>query len=398
MTTIPSFVQIHTLHSHPAALLNRDDTGAAKRMPFGGASRLRISSQCLKRHWRVAEDIHALHNIAGAEEAVRSRDVIDQKVIKPLREEGVASDEVLTAMGESLNVGVYGANGKQLASRQPLLLGRPEVEYLKERARAIAAEHSADPEDAVKAVNGMFNAKGEGVNFQAFRQQAKLPGGLTSALFGRMVTSDPAANITAAVHVSHSLTVHSEETEVDYFTVLDDILSSRESAQAAHVSSSELSAGLFYGYVVIDVPGLISNLEGCPREEWQQADPTMASAVLHHLTHLIATVSPGAKLGATAPYSYAEFMLVEAGQRQPRTLCNAFRTPIEPRLPKAVNVLRDYVQQLDTFYGPHENRRLACMEPVSADWDVTPLTIPELARWTADMVLNAGTRHASDVC
>ena len=54
--TTPRFLQIHTLHSYPAALLNRDDSGLAKRMPFGGAVRTRISSQCLKRHWRVAKD------------------------------------------------------------------------------------------------------------------------------------------------------------------------------------------------------------------------------------------------------------------------------------------------------------------------------------------------------
>ena len=29
--TIPRFLQIHTLHSYPAALLNRDDSGLAKR-------------------------------------------------------------------------------------------------------------------------------------------------------------------------------------------------------------------------------------------------------------------------------------------------------------------------------------------------------------------------------
>ena len=45
------FLQIHTLTSYPASLLNRDDAGFAKRMPFGDATRTRISSQCLKRHW-----------------------------------------------------------------------------------------------------------------------------------------------------------------------------------------------------------------------------------------------------------------------------------------------------------------------------------------------------------
>ena len=49
MTTLPRFIQIHTLHNYPATLLNRDDAGLAKRLPYGNAVRTRISSQCLKR-------------------------------------------------------------------------------------------------------------------------------------------------------------------------------------------------------------------------------------------------------------------------------------------------------------------------------------------------------------
>ena len=41
------FVQIHYLTAYPASLLNRDDAGMAKRLPYGGTSRIRVSSQCL---------------------------------------------------------------------------------------------------------------------------------------------------------------------------------------------------------------------------------------------------------------------------------------------------------------------------------------------------------------
>ena len=34
--TTPRFLQIHTLTSYTAALLNRDDSGLAKRLPYGG--------------------------------------------------------------------------------------------------------------------------------------------------------------------------------------------------------------------------------------------------------------------------------------------------------------------------------------------------------------------------
>ena len=46
------FVQIHMLQSVPPGNLNRDDTGQPKRCLFGGVTRGRISSQCLKRNIR----------------------------------------------------------------------------------------------------------------------------------------------------------------------------------------------------------------------------------------------------------------------------------------------------------------------------------------------------------
>ncbi|HMQ22634.1 MAG TPA: type I-E CRISPR-associated protein Cas7/Cse4/CasC, partial [Planctomycetota bacterium] len=71
------FVQIHTLTSYAATLLNRDDVGFAKRMPFGGVTRTRVSSQCLKRHWRHATGEHALSSIrsldGGPDLSIRSR-------------------------------------------------------------------------------------------------------------------------------------------------------------------------------------------------------------------------------------------------------------------------------------------------------------------------------------
>ena len=36
--TTPRFLQIHTLHSYPAALLNGDDSGLAKRIPSAAPS------------------------------------------------------------------------------------------------------------------------------------------------------------------------------------------------------------------------------------------------------------------------------------------------------------------------------------------------------------------------
>ena len=203
--TIPRFLQIHTLHSYPAALLNRDDSGLAKRMPFGGAVRTRISSQCLKRHWRVAQDEFAIHSIPGATAAFRSRNIVSRKIMQPIQGTQTVNADVLTAVETAFVKGVYGPNARPgdepsaERTRQPLLLGLPEVEHLRERATAICADHPADAKAAGDAATALFTANGERNNFRAFREKTTLPGGLEGALFGRMVTSDPGANIEAAI-------------------------------------------------------------------------------------------------------------------------------------------------------------------------------------------------------
>ena len=382
----PRFLQIHTLHSYPAVLLNRDDSGLAKRMPFGGAVRTRISSQCLKRHWRVAEDEFSLRGIAGATSALRSRNIVERKVTQPLRDVGDYSEDVLTAVETAFNVGVYGPSGATERGRQPLLLGLPEVEHLRERAAAISAEHPDDAKSAGDAATALFNARrGEGNNFRALLNGARLPAGLEGALFGRMVTSDPGANIEAAVHVAHAFTVHPEESESDYFSVVDDLQRDDEDAGAAHIGDMELTAGLFYGYVVVDVPGLVSNLEGCDVAEWESADRELAAQVVKHLAHLIATVSPGAKLGSTAPYSYAELMLMEAGSRQPRSLANAFRNPAQAQVADATERLSCYLGKLDACYGAKEARRVMSVENCEIP-NIERLCLDDLASWAAGAV------------
>jgi CRISPR system Cascade subunit CasC len=42
-------LELHILQSFPVSCLNRDDVGAPKSAVFGGVTRARISSQCLKR-------------------------------------------------------------------------------------------------------------------------------------------------------------------------------------------------------------------------------------------------------------------------------------------------------------------------------------------------------------
>lgn len=376
MMTRPRFLQIHTLTSYTAVLLNRDDSGLAKRLPYGNALRTRISSQCLKRHWRIADDPHGLDKIDGATASFRSRELVTRKVIDPLREN--FPEEVVAALDGEFQMAVYGDKGSDKKTRQTLLLGKPEIDWLSQEAEKLAQQASGDVKAATASAQEwrkQFRA-----NIKAMREAASLPGGLASALFGRMVTSDVDANITAPVHVAHAFTVHEEEPESDYFTAVDDLFEDEPGADT--IQETELTSGLFYGYVVVDLPGLGSNVGG---------DTVLAGQVVHNLIYLIAEVSPGAKLGSTAPYGRACLMLLEAGDRQPRSLAEAYRTPCEPHIGAAIAALKRHLAALDEAYATAEERRTMFLKNEIEIPRADSGSLADLAEWARALTERAAT-------
>lgn len=355
------FLQIHTLTSYAAALLNRDDAGLAKRIPFGNAERMRVSSQCLKKHWR-----DELHRKLDLPKGIRSRMFFDREVLRRVVEKGVPEDTATELVANLIKFLISSKEGKENKSdthplhlKQPILFGKPEADYLVDLI--LECTHSGkDPVTELKE-----NLKNQKSNLRALMKsagQGDLVAGIEGALFGRFVTSDILSRVDAAVHVAHAFTVHPLQTEVDYFTVVDDLKEELEHAGAAHAGDMELGAGLFYNYVVVDVPLLVSNLCGCDRSAWKkQPEETSKDArdVLTRLIGAIATVSPGAKLGSTAPYARAGFVLLETGDSQPRTLANAYLQALAPKddiLESAVDRIGSHAGELDLMYGQLENR------------------------------------------
>jgi CRISPR system Cascade subunit CasC len=363
------FLQIHTLTSYHASLLNRDDAGLAKRIPFGNAPRLRISSQCLKRHWREALAQHS--EWPGG---IRSRQFFGRVVFPRLKEAGVAEDLARKLTRRLIDKLIDGGteDGDSLALKQPVLFGVPEADFLVALLKECAAAEGEAA--ALEALDGRL--KTDKKNFKAMLRQAghgDLFAGVEGALFGRFVTSDILARSDAAVHVAHAFTVNALDTEVDYFTVVDDLNRDDETG-AAHAGDMELGAGLFYGYVAVDIPLLVSNFTGSEAERWAEQDAGDIRAVLGELIRAIATVSPGAKLGATAPHAYSEFVLLEAGRQQPRSLANAYLKAINPRgddndpMQQAVSALETHWRSLEQIYGATSDCRVvATNRSVGAD-------------------------------
>jgi CRISPR system Cascade subunit CasC len=423
--TTPLFIQIHTLTSYPGALLNRDDVGFAKRLPFGGATRTRVSSQCLKRHWRTFQGEHALASLRADGDpvafSVRSRHTFDRFVLSPLLAEGVSAD-LARAATEAIMVEVLGESAKAkkakeearseeavtrekvkkekkgakkegdeghrapLMTSQLTILGKQEIDFFLAEARALAKE-AGSAEKIEDATKERFT-KDWGKNLDGLRRAA----GLDGALFGRMVTSDRLAHADAAVHVAHAFTVHGEYAETDYFAAVDDLQGGEDTQRgSAHINTSELTSGLFYGYVVVDIAQLVSNVEGCDAKDWAGADRKLSADVVASLVHLIARVSPGAKKGSTAPYAYAHLALVEAGSAQPRTLANAFLKPVADRpdvLGNAYEALASYVADVDHVYGLANRRALAAVGPKgSLEKVATPRTLDAVAKFAAGAIV-----------
>ena len=399
------FLQIHFLTSHHASLLNRDDAGLAKRISFGGAPRLRVSSQCQKKHWRDA----LMQRLGDLPFGVRSR-LVFRKVAEEAMRAGVPENRAISladALGNAVMKLAEGRKGKnasvfqdpeKLELAQPILLGWPEVRYLARIVQEAHEAHPADEAQAKKAVQERVK-KLEKKNVQALVREAGLGApacGVEGALFGRFITSDILARVDAPVHVAHAFTVHELDTEMDYFTVVDDLLEERDETGAAHVNETELGAGIFYGYVAVDVPLLVSNLTGCRREEWRKnADEPAVRAALEELVRVIAQVSPGAKLGATAPYAWAECVLLEAGEAQPRSLANAFLQPVPLRsgrdpMQEAVDRLAAQIRRLQQMYGDTGEKRWVATD---RDWPAElgeRLPLGEAVGKALDRVLGSG--------
>lgn len=385
------FLQIHYLVSYPATLLNRDDTGLAKRMPFGGTPRIRISSQSQKRHWRIWIRQQLQEKGSTITSGWRSRyffsRVLVPRLEKELEKEGETSQERAEALVQALVEHLFqhsnSKNEKKKKNQdtlnaldldQGVLFGQAEADYF-----ITVLREAADKGDVQNVLKERLPKPGKrgspenSNNLAALVRTAgegNFPFGFEGALFGRFITSDVAGTrMDAPVHVAHAFTTHAEQSEMDYFTLVDDLASAEETG-AAHLNETELTTGVYYGYVVVDIPQLVSNITGCDPKDWRDGPAEEARTLLELLIQAIATVTPGAKLGATAPYARAHTVILETGTTQPRTLANAFLQPVhatetdDTLADASLRALAQHLTRLEEMYGPEDLRRwIATLSP-----------------------------------
>lgn len=363
------FVQIHTLVSYGANNLNRDDLSRPKSMMFGPALRLRLSSQAVKRAWRLSEVMAGLTGgvrtrglwfqaatdmvakgfafedvkahiyplravLEGAKQAsgAPADDVADDAAVDPLAAAGATTPDVP-------------ATDKKAGKKKPAEKKVPgpadlkgNLFYFNEAEIAFIRATLADTLDPKGTTEGKPISEKE-----AELRFSQMPMSPDVAMFGRMVAAARNYNVEGAVQVAHSFTVHRATIEDDYFSAVDDLADVVDISGSAHISANTFGSGLYYSYVNVDTVNLLKNLGG---------DKELAKAVLRALVESCTTVAPSAKQNTFAARSYSTFACIEVGSAQPRSFADAFLRPVkgDDIAAEAVKCLQDWRDELNRCY------------------------------------------------
>lgn len=326
MTT---FIQFHVLTAYPPSNPNRDDQGRPKQATVGGAPRLRLSSQSLKR--AIRESSYFSNDLAG-HTGTRTK-----RMFEKLREK-----MIVDGTGE--------ARAQEAAEKVAALFGKLEKPKKGEPDKVKSTTLTfVSPDEwalahqlADKILAGEDLPKDKDLKKMVLRHA---DGAVDIAMFGRMLADDPDFNRDAAVQVGHAITTHRVLAEDDWFSAVDDLKTRDEDMGAGHLGELGFGSGVYYLYACINVDLLIENLAG---------DKDLAARGCAALTSALATSSPGGKRNSFAHNPRASFMRAECGAQQPRDLTGAFFNPVNDKdiLAASIKALGETADQIDAAYGP----------------------------------------------
>lgn len=364
--------EIHMLKNYPPTNLNRDDTGMPKTCLFGGVNRGRISSQCLKRSWRVSE---LFRQEIGAEKlGIRTRN-LPSLVCDKLRGMGI-DDDCLKALTPKLTA--FGNKDAKENSKDRM----PQVVFFA-------------PEDVEAVANAVFEMvkdlapkdikalKAKDLT-QAVSGAKTRPVTLDIALFGRMVTSDAFKDVEASMQVAHAISTNKVALESDFFTAMDDLLSgeTEDEKGSAMMGDIDYNSSCYYLYASLDTDALRENLKDAD-------DPDLlVRKAVPALLRAMALSNPSGKQNSFAGHALPSAMLIECKQEKiPVSLVNAFAKPVQPDskhdlIENSIRRLADEADLTDRNFGiPVDKRLWFCVDK----YDIRPgcettvcSTFPEL--------------------
>ena len=320
------FVQMHILTAYPPSNPNRDDLGRPKTAIIGGVSRMRISSQSLKRAIRTDDAFRSALTGNLGERTQRMGD----KVRSHLLEQGASEDKALEI---ARNIAVLFGKIKGEKDANPAYT--EQLSFISPEERAAAFEL------AERALAGEALPTEKELTRQVLRSA---DGAVDIAMFGRMLADNPDFNRDAAVQVAHAFTTSRVDIEDDYYTAVDDLKTPEEDAGAGFIGEAGFGAGVFYLYICVNRELLLKNLS---------SDKDLSGRALSALVRAAATASPSGKKNSFANHVRAEYLLLERGDGQPRSLASAFTKPVGSgdQLAESVKALKNQRTAFEKTYG-----------------------------------------------
>lgn len=188
-----TFIQLHLLTSYPPSNLNRDDLGRPKTAIMGGKTRLRVSSQSLKRAWRTSD----LFKAAVGDYIGKNTKRMGLEATEAFEKAGVKQKDAI-AWGKQIAEAFADTEGKdknnpykETLLKQPIHLSHIEYNKLKELIDTLCREERAPNNKELELLSKEHNA-------------------VDIAMFGRMLAVKGKMNLgmEAAVQVAHAITVH----------------------------------------------------------------------------------------------------------------------------------------------------------------------------------------------
>jgi len=379
-------IQIHMLQNYAPSNLNRDDTGSPKDAIFGGATRGRISSQCLKRSIRKSQTFaDAFKDDGLLGERTKQLPAMIQKELEALD----ADKDTITAIVS--RVPEIGRESKKKKKEQD------EDEVAEETATEIEGEGIAGETKQLIFLDRKTEARPLAEKLLAIfkkvgaKEWTKLkipditkdldpsvPRSIDIAMFGRMTTSQAFKNVQASVQVAHALSANALKTEFDYYTAMDDLKPDGVPG-ADMIGDVEFNSCTYYKYINVSWDGLLSNLGKDNIEIARRAVPALLEAA--------ATAHPSGKQNAFGAFNLPDFVLVEVSERNlPVSYVNAFVVPVsgnnyQSLLTNSVTALSTYASRLTKAYNLEAQRAYMSVEGLPfMNLKATP-SINDLKQW-----------------
>lgn len=414
-----NFVNFHVLISHSPSCLNRDDQNMQKTAVFGGVSRVRISSQSLKRSLRTSAYYAQMFGFAST----RTREL--EKLIPIFTEQLQGEfDPALIAKTMELFVRAKASDdtaGDEDAGETEETPGNEEpvkklavAPWSIEEIRVlchIVREVALTDDELAKAKAALAKQKGKKKKtereliddaltkkrvkaVQAKIDQVRQAIGRTVdiALSGRMATSGLMTSVDGAMAIAHAITTHAvEPQDVDWFTAVDDLTQDVGETGAGHLDTQQFSSGVFYRYASLNLKQLQVNLGLLPDMQSTETTDTRQAAldIARHVFHMLATVVPSAKQQSFAAHNLADFAIVSFADL-PISLANAFEEPIKRDhnggfLKPSVSALADYWSRINAAYSLDEHAHAFSLQPDTGIAGKTVGKLADLESWiTAD--------------